>query len=59
MGTEIHMVPAAEGKREAVPVIMEVRQMKVLSQELRKLIDSRISDQDIKVVNLYGVVRSP
>lgn len=55
---EIHMAPATEGEREVVPVVMEVHQMKLLSRELRKLIDSRISDKEIKVVKLHGVVRN-
>jgi hypothetical protein len=56
---EVHMVPATEGSREVVPIVMEVKQMKLLSQELRKLIDSRVSDSEIKVVKLYGVVHNP
>jgi len=56
--TEIYMAPATEGKREVVPVVMEVVQMKLLSRELRKLIDSRVSDKEIKVIKLHGVVRN-
>lgn len=52
------MAPAAEGDRDVVPVVMEVRQMKLLSRELRKLIDSRVSDKEIKVIKLSGVVRN-
>jgi hypothetical protein len=56
---EIHMAPAAEGERNVVPVVMEVGQMKTLSRELRKLIDSRVSDKEVKVIKLFGVVKNP
>ena len=56
---ELHMAPAAHGERNSLAVVMDVKQMKELSRELRTLIDSRISDQDIKVVKLFGVVRNP
>lgn len=56
---EIHMAPAASGPRDSVAVVMEVKQMKELSRDLRKLIDSRVSDKEIKVVKLFGVVRNP
>lgn len=58
MTVELHMAPAVEGERNILPVVMEVSQMKLLSRELRKIIDSRVSDKDIKVVKLLGVVKN-
>ena len=56
---EVHMPPAVEGERDQVAVVIEVSQMKTLSRELRALIDSRTSDQEIKVIKLSGVVKNP